>query len=206
MLCCFFTVLVMGMSCRAGDCSYGSAQAWFKSPQGSWENATAHPVLHQGETFEIQVVISTESNLSVFFLKLHEFGTPVYEVLEGPSKIEQILEHRGMMTSGERFSYVWKLQVRTDTSWVNGYAPLELYVQFNKNDEESESVHFDVLTAFITDEPMEQHQEESFQDTRSSATVENHPLSSSGVGGIIFLVVFLVLSYRGLKQKGKNRG
>lgn len=206
MLCCFFTVLIMGMSCRAGDCSYGSAQAWFKSPQRSWENATAHPLLHRGETFEIQVVITTESNLSVFFIKLHEFGTPVYEVLEGPSKIEQILEHRGMMTSGERFSYVWQLHVRIDTSWVNGYAPLELYVQFNKNDEESESVHFDVLTAFITDEPRKQHQEESFQDTRSSATGESHPLPSSGVGGIIFLVVFLVLSYRGLKQKGKNRG
>jgi len=204
---CFFLLFLVGeVSCRAGDCPYGSAQAWFKDYKGLWENATAHPVLHQGAAFEIRVVVTIGISVSVFFLKLHEFGTPVYEVIEGPSKIEQILEQRGMMKPGMCFSYAWKLQVRTDTSWVNGYAPLELSVQFNKNDEESASVHFDVLTAFITDEPMEHHLEESLHDTRSSPNAENHPSPSNGIGEIILLVVLFVLLCRGSKLKGNKNG
>lgn len=205
MLCFLFMVLTVMISCRVGDCSYGSAEAWFKDSQGSWWNATAHPVLHRGETFEIEVVVTPGSCVSVFFLKLHEFGTPVYEVLQGPSRIEEILGQPGTRAPGACFSYVWKLQVRTDTTWVNGYAPLELYVQFNKNDAESDSVHFDILTAFITDEPIKPHQDESFQDTGSSANGENHTTPSSGIGGIILLVFFL-LWYKGVKQKGNRWG
>lgn len=202
MLCCLFLFLIIGGCGRAGDCLYGSAQAWYTDSQHSRMNATAHPVLHRGETFKIEVVVITKSTVSVFFLKLHEFGTPVYEVLEGPSRIEQTLEHQGPLNPNERFSYVWKVQVRTDTSWVNGYAPLELYVQFNKNDEESASIHFDVLTAFITDEPLKQNQKEPFQNISSSTARENNATPGCGVGGIILLVIFFILSYRGLKQKG----
>lgn len=203
-LCFFFLLLDMGGSCRAGHCSYGSVHACFKHLDEPWENATAHPLLHLGETFVIQVVVMTGVSLSVFFLKLHEFGTPVYEVLEGPSRIEQILEHRGTSPS-QSFFYVWKMKVRTDTSWVNGYAPLEIYVQFNKNDDEFTSVHFDILNAFITDEPMHHAQEESVPGTSSSPTVENQNTPSNGLGEIILIITLLILSYRRLRQKGNNK-
>lgn len=197
-------LLVVCVVCRAGDCPYGSVQARFKRSEGTWENATAHPVLHLGETFEIQVVVTTWTALSVLFLKLHEFGTPVYEVLDGPSKIEQILEHRGMILPSQNFSYIWSMQVRIDTPWINGYAPLEMYAQFNKNDRELASIHFDVLNAFITDEAFDHHQEDASSATNASAGAKNHRTPSTGIGGIVFIVAFFVLVHRRRKQKGND--
>jgi hypothetical protein len=44
------------------------------------------------------------------------------------------------------------MQVRSNTTWVNGYAPLEVFVQFNKNDTDEMRISFDVITAFILDQ------------------------------------------------------
>lgn len=196
-----FFLLVFCIVCRAGDCPYGSAQAMFKISDETWENATAHPLLHRGETFEIQVVVTTYTELSVFFLKLHQFGTPVYSVRDGPSMMEQIFEHREMMAPGQSFSYVWKMQVDANTSWVNGYAPLEIYAQFHKNERELASVHFDVLVAYITDQPLEHHQEGSSSEPSSSAPGGKQSTPSGGIEGIIIIVVFFVVSQRRRKQK-----
>ena len=118
----------------AGECNYGSVHAWFRTSDGEWENATAHPWLKRGESFEIKTVVTAKADLQVFFVKLHEFGTPVFEVVEGPTMMEQLLECRQNILSDQTFTYVWKMRVRSDTTWVNGYGPLEVFVQFNKND------------------------------------------------------------------------
>ncbi len=196
-----FFLLVFCIISRAADCPYGSAQALFKLSDGTWENATAHPVLHRGETFEIQVVVTTYTELSVFFLKLHEFGTPVYSVRDGPCMMEQIFEHREMMTPGQSFSYVWIMQVDANTSWVNGYAPLEIYAQFHKNERELASVNFDVLVAYITDQPLEHRQEESFSETSSSVHGGKQSTPSDGIGAIIIIVAFFAITHRRRKSK-----
>lgn len=155
----FFTLLIIFLIAflfpvhSAGNCQYGSTNAWFKANNGIWQNATAHPVLRRGEPFEIQIIVTCNTNLSVVYVKLHEFGTPVYEVLEGPTAMEQLLVCQNPMVSGRSYRFFWKLQVRENTTWVNGYAPLEIFVQFNKNDTSTSWVHFDIIIAFIVDEP-----------------------------------------------------
>jgi sarcinarray family protein len=143
----FFLLLVPSGS--AGECPYGVVHAWFHAPGNGWENATAHPSLHQGEEFIIKVEVLVTSSLQVFFLKLHEFGTPVYEVLDGPSRMEQLLVVREGLIANQRFVYQWTVRVRQGTTWVDGLAPLEVFVQFNCNDDEVGQVDFDVLTAYI---------------------------------------------------------
>jgi sarcinarray family protein len=184
----------------AGECSYGSVHAWFRTSDGEWENATAHPWLKRGESFEIKTVVTAKADLQVFFLKLHEFGTPVFEVVKGPTMMEQLLECRQKISSDQTFTYVWKMRVRSDTTWVNGYGPLEVFAQFHKNDTDEYRVNFDVITAFIVDELWEGYLQENISENHSSETIHGGGLPGFEVGGI-FIVVFLLCIFIRLKEK-----
>ena len=183
----------------AVECSYGSVHAWFRTSDGEWENATAHPLLKRGESFEIKTVVTIKTVIQVFFLKLHEFGTPVFEVLEGPIAMEQLLECRQNILSNQTFTYVWKMRVISDTTWVNGYGPLEVFAQFHKNDTDEYRVNFDVITAFIVDELWEGYLQENISENHSSETIHGGKLPDFEVGGM-FIVVFLLCIFTRLRK------
>jgi len=183
----------------AAESNYGSVQAWFRASGGEWENATAHPWLKRGESFEIKTVVTAKTDLQVFFLKLHEFGTPVFEVVEGPTMMEQLLECRQNILSDQTFTYVWTMRVMSDTTWVNGYGPLEVFTQFNKNDTAEYRVGFDVITAFIVDELWEGYLQENISENHSSETTHDGGLPGFEVGGM-FIVVFLLCIFTRLRK------
>ena len=184
----------------AAECNYGSVHAWFRSSGCEWQNATAHPWLKRGESFEIKIVVTTKTDLQVFFLKLHEFGTPVFEVVEGPTLMEQFLECRQKISSDQTFSYSWKMRVKADTTWVNGYGPLEVFVQFNKNDTAEYRVDFDVITAFIVDELWQDYLQENISENHSSETIHGGGLPSFEGGGM-FILVFLLCVFTRLRKE-----
>ncbi|MCJ7697851.1 MAG: sarcinarray family MAST domain-containing protein [Thermoplasmata archaeon] len=183
----------------AGECNYGSVHAWFRTSDGEWENATAHPWLKRGESFEIKTVVTAKADLQVFFVKLHEFGTPVFEVVEGPTMMEQLLECRQNILSDQTFTYVWKMRVRSDTTWVNGYGPLEVFTQFNKNDTDEYRMDFDVITAFIVDELWESYTQENTCENFSSQNIHSIKLPGFEVGGM-FIVVFVLCIFIRLRK------
>ena len=184
----------------AAECNYGSVQAWFRTSDGKWENATAHPWLKRGESFEIKIVVTAKADLQVFFVKLHEFGTPVFEVVKGPTMMEQLLECWQKILLDKTFTYAWKMRVRSDTTWVNGYGPLEMFVQFNKNDTAEYRVDFDVITAFIVDELWEGYLQENISENQSSETIHGGKLPDFEVGGGLFIVVFLLCIFTRLRK------
>ena len=183
----------------AVECSYGSVHAWFRTSDGEWENATAHPLLKRGESFEIKTVVTIKTVIQVFFLKLHEFGTPVFEVLEGPTAMEQLLECRQNILPDQTFTYAWKMRVRSDTTWVNGYGPLEVFAQFNKNDTTEYRVGFDVITAYIVDELWEGYLKENISENHSSETINGGKLPGFEVRGM-FIAVFLLYVFTRLRK------
>jgi len=166
-------VLLLARGACAGECDYGSVHAWFQASDGRWENATAHPRLHRGEEFRVKIMVSPTINLQVFFVKLHEFGTPVYEVLEGPTQIEQLFEYRQKLRPNQTFMYQWTLRIRPATYWTHGNAPLELFTQFNRNDTDECQVIFDVITAYIVDEFQGETIEEKNHENHSSQQSPN---------------------------------
>lgn len=184
----------------AGQCAFGSAYAWFKSSNDTWMNATVHPLLRRGEPFEIQVVVTSSINLSMVFIKLHEFGTPVYDVIEGPTAMEQLLECPHLTIAGQSSRYRWTMKVRDDTSWVNGYAPLEVFVQFNKNDTAVLSIHFAVITAYIIDEAWANVSKER-SDIDTSLTQEPRLLPTANIVGVILISMFFIIVLKFEKQK-----
>lgn len=153
----FLCLLLLTPLLCASECRYGSVHAWVRISDGAWENATAYPMLKRGETFEVKITMTISTDLKVVYLKLHEFGTPVYEVVTGPTMMEQLLQQWIIPFSEKSWTYLWKIKVRENTSWVNGYAPLEVYVQFNKNDTDTSWVNFDIITAYILDELSEEY-------------------------------------------------
>ncbi|MFH1102056.1 MAG: sarcinarray family MAST domain-containing protein [Methanobacteriota archaeon] len=184
----------------ASECNYGSVQAWFRLSDGEWENATAHPLLKRGESFEIKIVVTAKTDIQVFFIKLHEFGTPVFEVLDGPTAIEQLLEYRQNILSDQTFTYVWKMRVRSDTTWVNGYGPLEVFTQFNKNDTDEYRMDFDVITAFIVDELWENYTQENTCENFSSQNIHSVELTGFELEGM-FIAVFLLCIFMRLREQ-----
>jgi sarcinarray family protein len=175
---------------QAGGCAYGSVQAWFRTTEGVWVNATAHPSLHRGESFEIKVRVNIATDLRVVYLKLHEFGTPVYEGITGPSTMEQFLENWELTMSNQSWTSVWNMRVKANTSWVNGSSPLELYVQFTKNDYDDASVMFDILNAFIVDSLWENYSPKPNLDDVSLKNRDTPRLSNPSFIGVV-IVVFL---------------
>lgn len=200
----YFIVLLflthMTLVHTAGECDYGSVHAWFRTSDGEWENATAHPLLKRNESFEIKIVVTAKTGLQVFFLKLHEFGTPVFEVLEGPTAMEQLLECRQKILSDQTFTYAWKMRVRSDTTWVNGYGPLEVFTQFNKNDTDEYRMDFDVITAFIVDELWESYTQENTCENFSSQNTHSVELTGFELEGM-FIAVFLLCIFIRLREQ-----
>ncbi len=191
----FFVSLLVLVSAvptsSAAECAYGSVDAYFRTSNTDWENATAHPILKRGESFEIKILIRIKTDLRVVYIKLHEFGTPVFEVITGPSTIEQLLEHWRPTDSDQPMISVWKMRVRANTSWVNGYSPLEVFVQFTKNDDDDLSVGFDVLNAYVIDELWKNYSQEPPKESYSSQRKDTLRLSSVSITSEIIIVFFI---------------
>jgi hypothetical protein len=151
----------------------------------------------------MKILVRIKTDLRVVYVTLHEFGTPVFEVITGPSTMEQLLEHWGPTPSDQPMIYVWKMRVRENTSWVNGYSPLEVYVQFTKDDDDDSSVSFDVMNAFIFDELWENYSQEPLNENYSSQRKDASQLSSVSITTGIIIVFFIGVFLRRQRHRKK---
>jgi sarcinarray family protein len=187
-------VLLRSPLSSAGECSYGVVHAWLCDAEDGWVNATAHPSFHPGQKFNITVEVRTIASLQVFYVKLHEFGTPVYEVCDGPSSMEQLLANRACGVANQTFVYRWTLRVLPGTGWVDGVAPLEVFVQFNRDDEKVCWVDFDVLTAYILP-PFDVERNETYPPLplHSDASSHDAPSGFDALGTLMTVLSVAVL-------------
>jgi len=186
-----FSMLCIPPISSGKDCAVGAVHAWFRTTNGLWEHATAHPFLKRGQCFEIKIVVTMYTPLQGFYLKLHEFGEPVYEVIEGPTKIEQILEVRQPLVMNHSYVYYWRLCVRVNTSWVNAYGPLEVYVQFQTDEGGNDSwVDFDVMTAYILDELLKVSSEHTTPDSVAMQSEDQQRISPGDIMNALLLLCF----------------
>lgn len=180
----------------AGGCDYGSLYAWFRKDGNEWQNATVHPTLKLGEEFEIKVTATAKKDLAGMSLQIDEFGTPVFEVVDGPSVVGEWIDWINLKTN-DTFTYIWKIRVRTNTTWVEGYAPLEVFSQFDKEYDQNCKVSFDVITAYILDELWDGYTEDNGNSNDSGN-------GTNGTPGFEFLAI-LIASVLVLVWKRKDR-
>ena len=189
----------------AGACCYGSVHAWYQGSNGQWVNATAHPVLKPGEVFRLQIRVKLSTVCQVFFLKLHEFGTPVYEVLSGPTQIEELLEYRQKIRVQYPYIFDWTVCVRPTTSWTCGSAPLELFAQLNKDNSKECTVDFDVLVATILPRNQTDSVPHQVKDNRSSDAHSGWSLPGFQADFAFMAIVVLWLSLNKTQPRQRKK-
>jgi hypothetical protein len=110
--------------------------------------------------------------------------------------MEQLLEYRQMILPNQTFTSTWKLRVRPNTTWVNGYCPLEVFTQFNRNDDDECRVSFDVITAFVIDELWEGYSQDHTDTLIKSQQAPYEMLSYFGISSIFIIIVLLYFFIR----------
>jgi len=179
-------ITIPWISCgSAGTSAYGSCLAWICTDRIHWSPATTYPRLHPGDTFQVLLKITPSTPMNAVFLKLHEFGTPVYEVINGPTPINVIMSC-GAIRPNTTKPYLWTIRILPDTRWINGTAPLEVFTQFSKTDTDASVVSFDALYAFI--EPA------LTKGTTRTTNQTTQPVPASAIKPqIVFLCLWLTL-------------
>jgi sarcinarray family protein len=142
----YFLIFQIG---SAEENKYGIVKAWFNG-----ENATVETIngiqLKIGEPAEVKVEVISKINGHVS-LKLKEPGiTTAYDVLSGPSKIDEKISNLNIESDWLE-TYTWSLI--PNGAWKNGNAPINIIVQFHdlktKNDE---IIQFTIANPYILDE------------------------------------------------------
>ena len=133
----------------AEENEYGIAKVWFNE-----RNATVETIegvkLKINEPFDVRVEIESKINGHVTLILQEPGITKAFEVLSGPSKLDQKISNLNI-ESGWSKIYRWKLT--PSGAWKNGNAPINLLVKFyNIKSKKDKIMQFTIANPYILDE------------------------------------------------------
>jgi sarcinarray family protein len=173
----------------AAENEYGTVRARFNGI-----NATVTRIeLKVGEPVEVQVEIESKINGHVTLMLLEPGITKAFEVLSGPSKVDEKISNLNI-ESGWSKTYTWKLT--PNGAWKDGNAPINLLVKFydikSKNDK---IIQFSIANPYILDE----------QYSGAVPTPETTPAETQSKVvpflPVIFTVGAMVMAWRWRREK-----
>lgn len=176
--------ILMAIKINAGECEYGIVEAWVKTQEKDWRNATVHETLKVHEPFEVKVKVITKVNCSVFGIKIYGYGN-AYEIQSGPGIFgEWFLEYN--LSAGTERTYQWT--VRPTGKFTEGEAPLNVRAQFHSKDSgNNKFVDFTIIAAYISSE-----------EWKDSGNGNEEGESNEGTPGfevVLVTIAFLIGSY-----------
>ena len=139
-------------------CEYGVFDTWFSLDGNKWINTTVdHIILKRGQPFYIKLEISTLQDdiwISIMFSEVGEKTKKdsTFELIEGPMAFYRPFDLGKISYKNTFLNYTWGFRVKKNTTWVNGNAPLDIMVQFDKkiNGEwDTNPISYTVVNAFI---------------------------------------------------------
>jgi len=128
LVCMLFMIDIIPIS-DAGECEYGTVQAWARTLDengewGEWQNATVHAKLKVHEPFQVKVRVTSKVDCKHLYVSLERAGnTASYEVVEGSSKIMDYVRNHDV-PAGWSKTYEWT--VRPTGNWTDGIAALNI--------------------------------------------------------------------------------
>jgi len=165
--------------------NYGIVNAWYNGQEATVENVQ----LKIGEPAEIKVEVTSKINGHVIVKLINPLVTESYEVISGPSLIDQRIDNLNI-ESGWHETYIWT--IKPTGKWINGNAPINLYVQFNEAYDESERVQFTIANPYILDE---QYSGPAPTDPSSTDQLPSQGSPGFGVVGAL-MGIMLAVGYR----------
>ena len=169
----------------AGECTYGTLKAWFSKDCIIWENATVHIAkIKHGEPFYIKAESTTKINVKAMSLELWETGeenpkSSSFELLEGPECFFHFLPIY-QIPKNTISTYIWKFRVKQNTTWA-GTAPLNIQVNYNKNDYDDDAIYFTVVNVEI--------QKEIWEKKVTNPIIDPHRIQSTSGFELFFILV-----------------
>ncbi|MCX6666612.1 MAG: hypothetical protein NT038_11240 [Euryarchaeota archaeon] len=169
---------------------YGWCRCYFSRDNTTWQEATVNYVaLKRGEAFYVKAVVRAKRDLNAFGLHLCGFaGSSDFDVIAGPSTLDGTYILYKPITN-ENYTYLWNVQVKPDTNWVNGSSPLNIDVVFTK-DGNNIIPPFTIVNVYILDELWEGYHGEHNGKNNDNSTDRSLP----GFEGIIIFFAIGVSS------------
>jgi len=210
-----FILTIYFPTANASECEYGTMKAWFSKDGSTWQNATVENVTcRRGEPFFIKTTVKPSNDLLSIDIKIWETGennaeNSTYELLEGPNCYFRFIDIYPVLINNS-YTYIWKLQVKPDTEWVNGNSPLNIYTQFDKTDKDNEGIYFTIANLFIEDNLWSNYTENSNDSNDSDSlaitnselptqnTIKTHDFKIT----LILFAVLLIICWKQKKKKG----
>lgn len=166
---------------KAGECEYGTLHAWYSKDGQEWQNATVHHTqLSPGDSFYIKITFNLKTGIQSVDLKTWETGeenpeNSTYRLIQGLNCFFSYVEIKNLAVNQD-YTYVMKLQVKPNASWVHGNAPLNIYAQFNQNDKLNRGILFTVANIYI------QNHSQLNETSEDTTPKENHSLQNMAYG------------------------
>ena len=176
--------------CTAGENEYGIVKAWCDNQPATVEGVG----LKINEPVEIKVEVTSKIDASFIDIKLKEPGvTKSFDVISGPSDFGEWIS-KDDLKSGWVKVYTWT--ICPNGNWVDGNAPINIFVQFSKEIDEVLFIQYSIANPHILDE---QYSGSSLSHTTTdfSSTDQSQTNSSPSFGIIAALLsVALVVMWR----------
>ena len=165
---------------------FGVINAWYNDQEATVENVQ----LKIGEPAEITVSINSKIDCNVYVELTNPLVTVPYEVVKGPSEIDESIDNYGVKAGWEK-KYIWTIIPNGD--WTQGTAPINIFVQFSdRGDYRIEE--FTIANPYILDE-----QYSSLASTRTAtapSSTDQPPSQGSPGFGVVGALLGMLLAVR----------
>ncbi len=174
----------------AGENEYGIVKSWYDNQPATVEGVG----LKINESVEIKVEVTSKVDASFIDIVLCEPGvTKSFIVISGPSDFEEWISEDDIK-SGWIKAYTWT--ICPNGNWVGGNAPINIFVQFNKEIGDVLKIQYSIANPYILDEQYSGYN--PFHTTTTSSSTNKSQSNSSPSFGIIgaLLSVALVVMWK----------
>ena len=114
-------------------------------------------------------------------------------MIEGPSEMDEYVDNTNIDSSWKT-TYIWKLRPNGD--WTNGNAPINLFVQFNKEHDDVRKIQFTIANPYILDEHYSGPTSTTTADPSSTDQPPSQGSAGFGVAGALVGIALVALGRR----------
>jgi len=160
---------------------FGIVNAWYNGQEATVKDVQ----LKIGEPCEIKVEVTSKKNCFIAIYLDSPIITKAYNTISGPSEMDEWI-HATNVESGWNETYSWIIVPTGE--WTNGNAPINIFVQFTKPDNDKQSVEFTIANPIILDE---QYTGPGLTQTTDQSSNDNSTSTSQGSPGFGIFAVLL---------------
>ena len=175
-------ICILIQNSGAAENNFGIVKAWCNQEPATVNNLKVK--INEPITVKVEINSKIEGFIDVI---LEEPGTTKsYDVISGPTDFDDYISYD--VTPGWSKEETWV--ITPNGKWTNGIAPINLYVQFNKDIDDVERVQFTIANPYILNE---QYSGSTPKPTSDPSSTDQPPSSEGSTGfGILASLIGLV--------------